>query len=495
MRGWLWLDGHFLRGPRPPLPRDWRDVLPAQFAGPYPAEEWSTLPADRDVSVRAGGHPAAPALVDRAARHRRLARVGLRPAWWTWPILALIAALAPTIVAVLWGNTVIWSAALVALACRLARSGPSSRSRPTGPCRRGGVRPPSVLWSASPLSFGASLLLLPYWPLWIEAASNVAGWVHPHVHNLPVALFPLVVWWGRSAGRRVASSCENRPARSWAITGGRRTTSSHAGSATRRRLDRRSVVLATYRRAGSRLLGSRPLSGRIAMVLSPQSASRLAIRSTQPGAPRCRRARWRGSCRPSLVARVRGRRPACRDLRHQRARRSTGRRRRDAVPGERRGRAPERGPRHRSPGARRRCRDARARPSRWSSSIGTPVDEFLGPSMPIFERAVDDDRPAPPRRRARRPAQHRLPGHDRVRRPGARESAAARVDVAFCPERIAEGHALEELHTLPQIVGADDDRGRGSGRGAVRARSRPKTIRTTRRKPSSRSCSRTRGGT
>ena len=29
--------------------------------------------------------------------------------------------------------------------------------------------------------------------------------------------------------------------------------------------------------------------------------------------------------------------------------------------------------------------------------------------------------------------------------------------MAFCPERIAEGHALEELHTLPQIVGADDD--------------------------------------
>jgi UDP-N-acetyl-D-mannosaminuronic acid dehydrogenase len=27
--------------------------------------------------------------------------------------------------------------------------------------------------------------------------------------------------------------------------------------------------------------------------------------------------------------------------------------------------------------------------------------------------------------------------------------------VAFCPERIAEGHALEELTTLPQIVGAD----------------------------------------
>jgi UDP-N-acetyl-D-mannosaminuronic acid dehydrogenase len=38
------------------------------------------------------------------------------------------------------------------------------------------------------------------------------------------------------------------------------------------------------------------------------------------------------------------------------------------------------------------------------------------------------------------------------------EGLAARgcdVDVAFCPERIAEGHALEELSSLPQIIGAD----------------------------------------
>jgi len=32
------------------------------------------------------------------------------------------------------------------------------------------------------------------------------------------------------------------------------------------------------------------------------------------------------------------------------------------------------------------------------------------------------------------------------------------IDVAFCPERIAEGKAMEELHTLPQIVAARSDR-------------------------------------
>jgi UDP-N-acetyl-D-mannosaminuronic acid dehydrogenase len=31
-------------------------------------------------------------------------------------------------------------------------------------------------------------------------------------------------------------------------------------------------------------------------------------------------------------------------------------------------------------------------------------------------------------------------------------------DVTFCPERILEGHALKELHELPQIIGANDEK-------------------------------------
>jgi UDP-N-acetyl-D-mannosaminuronic acid dehydrogenase len=88
--------------------------------------------------------------------------------------------------------------------------------------------------------------------------------------------------------------------------------------------------------------------------------------------------------------------------------------------------------------------------------IGTPVDEFLAPSMTIFERAV------------RQIAPHLREGALVVLRstvyPGTTAYVAQNlteagcvVDVAFCPERIAEGHALEELHTLPQIIGADDD--------------------------------------
>ncbi|MCU0484183.1 MAG: nucleotide sugar dehydrogenase [Chloroflexi bacterium] len=88
--------------------------------------------------------------------------------------------------------------------------------------------------------------------------------------------------------------------------------------------------------------------------------------------------------------------------------------------------------------------------------IGTPVDEFLGPSMTLFEKTVDQVAP------------HLRDGTLVVLRstvyPGTTAYVAQafadrgrRVDVAFCPERIAEGHALEEFRTLPQIVGADDE--------------------------------------
>jgi UDP-N-acetyl-D-mannosaminuronic acid dehydrogenase len=88
--------------------------------------------------------------------------------------------------------------------------------------------------------------------------------------------------------------------------------------------------------------------------------------------------------------------------------------------------------------------------------IGTPIDEFLNPSMTIFERAVDELAP------------YLAPGTLVILRstvyPGSTTYVAqaladrgCEVDVAFCPERIAEGHALEEILSLPQIIGADTE--------------------------------------
>jgi UDP-N-acetyl-D-mannosaminuronic acid dehydrogenase len=88
--------------------------------------------------------------------------------------------------------------------------------------------------------------------------------------------------------------------------------------------------------------------------------------------------------------------------------------------------------------------------------LGTPVDEFLAPSLTIFEKTVHQIAP------------HLRQGTLIVLRstvfPGTTEyvaknlaDAGCTVDLAFCPERIAEGRALEELRTLPQIIGADSD--------------------------------------
>jgi UDP-N-acetyl-D-mannosaminuronic acid dehydrogenase len=86
--------------------------------------------------------------------------------------------------------------------------------------------------------------------------------------------------------------------------------------------------------------------------------------------------------------------------------------------------------------------------------IGTPVDRHLNPE---FEQIWDLFRAIAP---------HLVDGQLLVLRstvyPGTTDRLAKemqalgkRVDVAFCPERIAEGKAMEELVTLPQVIGAD----------------------------------------
>jgi UDP-N-acetyl-D-mannosaminuronic acid dehydrogenase len=89
--------------------------------------------------------------------------------------------------------------------------------------------------------------------------------------------------------------------------------------------------------------------------------------------------------------------------------------------------------------------------------IGTPVDEHLNPDAEAVPRAL------------RACEAFLRDGQLVVLRstvfPGVTASVERRlaglgldVDVAFCPERIAEGHALNELFELPQIVGARSSR-------------------------------------
>ncbi|QEH36652.1 UDP-N-acetyl-D-glucosamine 6-dehydrogenase [Aquisphaera giovannonii] len=85
-------------------------------------------------------------------------------------------------------------------------------------------------------------------------------------------------------------------------------------------------------------------------------------------------------------------------------------------------------------------------------TIGTPVDEFLSPAIRAFDRAME---PILDRMRDGQLLILRstvFPGVTERLARRARERGL-RIDVAHCPERIAQGFALEEMGGLPQIIG------------------------------------------
>ena len=84
-------------------------------------------------------------------------------------------------------------------------------------------------------------------------------------------------------------------------------------------------------------------------------------------------------------------------------------------------------------------------------TIGTPVDEFLTPSLRVITQCFDDLLPYL--------SEEQLIVIRSTVYPGVTETMAKYVQskgkdlkLAFCPERIVEGYAVEELQTLPQIV-------------------------------------------
>ncbi len=88
--------------------------------------------------------------------------------------------------------------------------------------------------------------------------------------------------------------------------------------------------------------------------------------------------------------------------------------------------------------------------------IGTPVDEHLNPKFTIFKQFFDGI------------ITHIKDGQHVILRstvyPGTTEAVVRyleemkrKVKVSYCPERIAQGNAIEELKSLPQIVSSFDE--------------------------------------
>jgi len=97
-------------------------------------------------------------------------------------------------------------------------------------------------------------------------------------------------------------------------------------------------------------------------------------------------------------------------------------------------------------------------------AIGTPVDEHLNPEFGLFMKLVRELAPL------MNDDQHLIirstvfPGTtERVR--DFFRAAGRKTKVSFCPERIAEGKAIEELKSLPQIVASFDEDSRQEARG------------------------------
>jgi UDP-N-acetyl-D-mannosaminuronic acid dehydrogenase len=91
-------------------------------------------------------------------------------------------------------------------------------------------------------------------------------------------------------------------------------------------------------------------------------------------------------------------------------------------------------------------------------TIGTPVDEYLDPSVCAFDRAIGRLLPLA------RPGQLLVlrstvfPGMtDRLARQ-LEQMGRQDVDLAYCPERIVQGKSLVELEQLPQLVGGTTPR-------------------------------------
>jgi len=89
--------------------------------------------------------------------------------------------------------------------------------------------------------------------------------------------------------------------------------------------------------------------------------------------------------------------------------------------------------------------------------IGTPLDEHLNPRFEVYQDLIDEER------------SHLRSGQLLILRstlyPGTTDRMAKAlanegfdIDVAFCPERVAEGFALKEIASLPQIVSGCSER-------------------------------------
>jgi len=95
--------------------------------------------------------------------------------------------------------------------------------------------------------------------------------------------------------------------------------------------------------------------------------------------------------------------------------------------------------------------------------IGTPVDEHLNPSFGLLDKVITGLTPYLRNGQTLVLRSTVFPGiTERVRQQLI--AAGLSIEVTFCPERVAQGKALEEIRTLPQIISAFTPEGLAAAR-------------------------------
>jgi hypothetical protein len=127
-----------------------------------------------------------------------------RPAPWTWPLLALGLASQQLASHVMVGGTSMWMVALVFAGLRWGWPAVLIVLKPSlAPFALVGIRRRSW-WVAVPVMGAVSLVMLPLWPVYLEAMRNAADleWWYS-LADVPIMCVPLVAWMGRGGDRAV----------------------------------------------------------------------------------------------------------------------------------------------------------------------------------------------------------------------------------------------------------------------------------------------------
>ncbi|HET7830353.1 MAG TPA: hypothetical protein VFL03_12400 [Candidatus Limnocylindrales bacterium] len=122
----------------------------------------------------------------------------LRPAWWTWPILAAMVATPRSIEVVMYGNPVMWCTAALAAGTILGWPSVFVLLKPSlAPLALWGVRRRSW-WVALLVALVAALPFGVAWLEWIQVVKDSSGSLLYSIPDLFFVLLPVVAWLGRT---------------------------------------------------------------------------------------------------------------------------------------------------------------------------------------------------------------------------------------------------------------------------------------------------------